>query len=114
MSFKRHKEIYPNERGADQNAGAPAHRSDEFPAGYSLTGCSPALPASASPAGVEYAFEAAQLRGSLTTKDAEQPKQQGSGSTLFSQCFCPNNGVHLRLWTRQPGQSHSIMTTWIA
>jgi hypothetical protein len=54
MSFKRHSEIYPNDRGADETADAPAHRLDEFPAGYSLTGCSPAAPASASPAGVEY------------------------------------------------------------
>jgi hypothetical protein len=54
MSFKRHSEIYPNNRGADETADAPAHRLDEFPAVYSLTGCSPAAPASASPAGVEY------------------------------------------------------------
>ena len=54
MSFKRHSEIYPNNRGADETADAPAHRLDEFPAGYSLTGCSPAAPASASPTGVEY------------------------------------------------------------
>src|SRR5438128_710739 len=94
MSFKRHKEIYPNERGADQNAGAPAHRSDEFPAGYSLTGCSPALPASASPAGVEYDFRAAQLRGSLNRK--ETLKQPDSGSILIGPFFCPNNGVHLK------------------
>jgi hypothetical protein len=31
-----------------------AHHSDEFPAGYSSTGCSPALPVSASPAGTDY------------------------------------------------------------
>jgi hypothetical protein len=30
---------------------APAHRNDESPAGYSSAGCSPAVPASASPAG---------------------------------------------------------------
>ena len=36
-------------------ANAPAHRLDEFPAGYSLAGCSPALPASASPTGHQYA-----------------------------------------------------------
>jgi len=51
MSFERHGEIYPNDKGADHEADAPAHHSDEFPAGYSLAGCSPALPASASPAG---------------------------------------------------------------
>jgi hypothetical protein len=39
------------------------HHSDEFPAGYSLTGCSPALPVSASPAGFDDASGLAQLRG---------------------------------------------------
>ena len=49
MSFGRHREIYPNDRTADSTADAPAHLSDEFPADYSLTRCSPAL-VSASPA----------------------------------------------------------------
>jgi|SRR5215831_18285360 len=31
MSFKRHWEIYPNERGADQKADALIAHSDEFP-----------------------------------------------------------------------------------
>jgi hypothetical protein len=62
MSFKRHREIYPNGQGADQNADAPAHHSDEFPAGYSLTRCSPAALVSASPAGLDYPAALAQLR----------------------------------------------------
>jgi len=41
MSFLRHKEIYPFDGGASGKAGAPAHRLDEFPAGYSLAGWSP-------------------------------------------------------------------------
>jgi hypothetical protein len=53
MSFLRHEEIY---RPMDSVPGRPyadrprPHRFDEFPAGYSLAGCAPALPASASPA----------------------------------------------------------------
>jgi hypothetical protein len=39
----------------------PAPRSDEFPAGYSLTRCSPAL-ASALPADIDHAATLAQLR----------------------------------------------------
>ena len=35
----------------------PSHRLDEFPVGYSLAVCSPALPASASPTGSEYALQ---------------------------------------------------------
>ena len=57
MSFKRHREIYPNGQGADQNADAPAHHS-----GYSLTRCSPAALVSASLAGLNYARALAQLR----------------------------------------------------
>lgn len=52
-----------------QNDGAPIRKPpprltvlDEFPAGYSLTGCSPALPASASPAVVDHAAGLAQVR----------------------------------------------------
>jgi hypothetical protein len=55
MSFSRHQEIFPSDGGASPAADAPAHRLDEFPTGYSSAGCSPALPASASPAVYEYA-----------------------------------------------------------
>ena len=68
MSFLRHREIYRSDgrgrswawswervwSGEQARSGvvaAPgAHRFDESPAGYSLAGCSPAEPASASPA----------------------------------------------------------------
>jgi transposase InsO family protein len=54
MSFFRHKEIYrPDLRSKIQEepdqTGSPDHRFDESPAGYSLAGWSPPLPASASP-----------------------------------------------------------------
>ena len=50
--FFRHEKIYPFDEGAIQprRDRTPAHRLDEFSAGYSLAGCSPALPTSASPA----------------------------------------------------------------
>jgi putative transposase len=55
LSFFRHGESYRSDgkhgtRGKPATAGFPAHRDDESPAGYSLAGCSPAEPASASPA----------------------------------------------------------------
>ena len=50
MSFSRHEEIYHFDEGAILADHALAHRNDEFPAGYSLAGCTPAEPASASPA----------------------------------------------------------------
>src|SRR5216684_382265 len=49
MSFLRHLEIYPSDGYATRVSRVPAHRLDEFPAGYSSAGCSPAEPASASP-----------------------------------------------------------------
>ena len=57
MSFLGHGEIYPSDGGADGDADAPAHRLNEFPAGYSLAGWSPPEPASASPAGFQYALQ---------------------------------------------------------
>ena len=51
MSFLRHQEIYQVAGGwRGRNRGpARALRLDESPVGYSLVGCSPAEPASASP-----------------------------------------------------------------
>lgn len=58
-SFSRHGEIYrswkkrrgrpPKHRGEPVQPGSPAHRIDESPVGYSLTGWSPPEPVSASP-----------------------------------------------------------------
>jgi hypothetical protein len=53
MSFNRHWEIYPSDEDASIT-GVPAHRLDEFPVGYSLAGCAPAVPASTSPTASEY------------------------------------------------------------
>jgi transposase InsO family protein len=56
MSFFRHGEIYRwdkktgAESGEPTSIGSPAHLIDESPTGYSLAGCSPAEPDSASPA----------------------------------------------------------------
>ena len=56
MSFFRHGEIYrwdhkPGpEHGEPNRSSSPAHPIDESPTGYSLAGCSPAEPDSASPA----------------------------------------------------------------
>src|SRR5712691_10594740 len=56
MSFLRHREIYRSDAVPKPSAPRSGlrtpprpHRLDEFPAGYSLAGCSPAEPASASP-----------------------------------------------------------------
>ena len=66
MSFLRHEEIYRSDRrdlcwsGARSGRlHAPTHRLDEFPAGYSLAGCAPAEPASASPVEKKFTMKAA-------------------------------------------------------
>jgi hypothetical protein len=82
MSFPRHEEIYrpiqrANTLGRPTGGHPSAHRYDEFPAGYSLAGCAPAEPASASPAG---AHGAAQTRGSTMEK-------QRTANTLLTVCL---------------------------
>ena len=69
MSFLRHREIYPSDGGAAAQDHAPAHRLDEFPAGYSSAGCAPAEPASASPAGNQYALKSS-CRSSILQRTA--------------------------------------------
>ena len=66
MSLPRHEEIYRSDgpdlcrSGAQsERLHAPTHRLDEFPAGYSLAGCAPAEPASASPAEEKFTMKAA-------------------------------------------------------
>jgi len=59
VSFPRHGEIYRPiiEPGQPRMDRPSLHRYDEFPAGYSLAGCAPAEPASASPAGSQVATD---------------------------------------------------------
>ncbi len=59
--FGRHEEIYPNDR-APIRGPTPRSSLDEFPAGYSLTRCSPAELVSASPAGIQHDAALAQVR----------------------------------------------------
>ncbi len=54
MSFRRHREIYSDVQptgNPGRSEPSPATHRNEFPTGYSLAGCSPAEPASASPVG---------------------------------------------------------------
>jgi hypothetical protein len=67
MSLGRHWEIYPNDRTAGLTADAPTHLSDELPAGYSLTGGSPAL-VSASPAALSTCGKRQQEDQTMTSK----------------------------------------------
>ena len=95
MSFKRHGEIYPSDGSADPKTGAPAHRSDEFPAGYSSAGRSPAEPACASPAVAQYAATLWRRSIAFLRSAYSLTKNIGSGSTLENLFFCPKDGVHL-------------------
>src|SRR4030095_8990077 len=65
MSFKGIGKSFQTIRDADRWPASPAHRLDEFPVGYSLTVCSPALPVSASPTAADYPSQLGQIRGGL-------------------------------------------------
>jgi hypothetical protein len=98
MSFKGMGKSIRTMEAPISKTDAPAHLSDEFPAGYSLTRCSPAELVSASPAGVNDAGAQDQLRG-FSNNDrsrTETPNQfHRQQSTLRGQFFCPKNGETL-------------------
>ena len=77
MSFSRHGEIYRWDRETAK-AVSPSHLIDESPAGYSLAGCSPAEPASASPAEARINQNAAP---GITKNSKRQMRQTETVST---------------------------------
>ena len=89
MSFPRHEGIFRSDGRGSCRSGArserlhaPTHRLDEFPTGYSLAGCAPAEPASASPAEEKF-----------TMKAAPQPSLfQRMGKPCLAGCL--TTGVH--------------------
>ena len=95
MSFRRHGEIYRSDKKAVRSLpGRPRHctsrppqphRLDEFPAGYSLAGCSPAEPASASPAGWHLAGR--RLRSTI--------KFQRTANSVLTVCLSPGDNPML-------------------
>jgi hypothetical protein len=98
MSFKGIWKSIRTMEAPTHNADASAHLSDEFPAGYSLTRCSPAELVSASPAGVNDAVAQDQLRGFLINDRNRTEKQNQfhrQHSTLTGPFFCPKNGETL-------------------
>src|SRR5438309_1517017 len=96
MSFRRHGEIYRSDKKAVRSLpGRPRHctsrppqphRLDEFPAGYSLAGCSPAEPASASPAGWHLAGK--RLRSTI--------KFQRTANSVLIVCLSPGDNPILK------------------
>ena len=100
MSFSRHGEIYRPMSGSGNLRGQPGNdcpqprRHDEFPAGYSLAGCAPAAPASASPA---RAHRAVSRSGSTIEK------QPTAGSILTAYLTQRDNPKQSRsLWPQFP------------
>ena len=62
--FLRQGKIFRNQEGeAGRPPGRPPHRCDESSTGYSSAGCSPAEPASASPAGSRLKFRGGVCQG---------------------------------------------------
>ncbi len=93
MSFFRHEEIYrPMSRasiflpGRSWPGPPRPHRYDEFPAGYSLMGCAPAEPTSASPAG---AHLEAKRNGSTI-------EMQRTANRVLTACLTPGDNPSAR------------------
>jgi hypothetical protein len=65
MSFVRHRKIYRSDQESrewDSSCPSrPAHRLDESSAGYSLSGCAPAAPDSASPVSDSFSLYSATV-----------------------------------------------------
>ena len=98
MSFEGMRKSIRTMEAPTSKADAPAHLSDEFPTGYSLTRCSPAELVSASPAGVNDAVAQDQPRGFLNydrSRTENLNRFHRQQSTLTSQFFCPKNGETL-------------------
>jgi len=85
MSFLRHGEIYRpmQKRERPAHDRPQPHRYDEFPAGYSLAGCAPAEPASASPA---VAHSAGNALGSTI-------KKQRTANHLLTMCLTQGDNL---------------------
>lgn len=88
MSFFRHAKIYRSDLKPGELNGPsscpPDHRCDESSTGYSLTGCSPAVPLSASPVLYSFSFFPAAVHSS-------------AANGTLSLLPCLNFGVHSNL-----------------
>jgi hypothetical protein len=84
MSFKGMRKSIRTMEAPIRKADAPAHLSDEFPAGYSLTRCSPAELVSASPAGVDMRRDRANSGEPLSTEEAESKTETNNMSVANS------------------------------
>ena len=71
MSFPRYGETFPSDGAQTVKSNAPAHRLDESPVGYSLTGWSPPLPGSASPTTISILQKGADARNNLIAIDVK-------------------------------------------
>jgi hypothetical protein len=96
MSFLRHEKIYRSDVGLghteSRRCGLPPALIglDEFPVGYSLAGCSPADPASASPTG-----EHCAVNSSRRSKTFHR-----TANSVLTVCLI-SGGRSMVLWTHQ-------------
>ena len=89
--FLRHGEAVPSLRrwGGPR---PPPYRSDQPPTGYSSAGCSPAEPASASPAARHSEVE----RGGLSKEDKSSNKNRLDTASRFQRCASPPDPQRLQ------------------
>ena len=101
VSFGRHGEIYRSDvrvqPGWEQHPGCPPPAFiglDEFPVGYSLAGCSPAEPTSASPTASDFAANAQRRRAQVAPgvnvlpHRGWMPKKKSAGRRPGGSVFC--------------------------
>ena len=94
VEFFRHEEIYrpiAGSQGGQPSRPSPVYRLDEFPVGYSSAGCSPAVPASASPTELSLDRRQFPTQAPRTAKFAEDLTNALSEVTTS-----PNDDVILR------------------
>ena len=107
VSFLRHAQIYRSDvvlkaRSEAVSRFAPAHRFDEFADGYSLAVCSPAWPASASPAGIHVHAGGSSLStgsfGKISKLDSRTRTRQNINSVVGQN--------RVSKWARPQYQTH--------
>lgn len=85
MSFLRHPQTHPlrfKSCGSDIGWRSHSHRRDESAVGYSLVGCSPAEPTSASPTGENLIEREAVVQRILSGTFLREATNQLSGTFL--------------------------------
>src|SRR5436190_8909495 len=108
MSFPRHTQIYQSDASfvsgwwrSRLRLRPRSHRLDEFAASYSLAGCTPALPASASPAGSIFNLPAETVNLHRRRVGDFSTGRMGNFQLELTEDEIPSTEYHERVVSRQ-------------